>query len=459
MNREIKIAIAGADPRAESLLDALRRGRPSTRFVPVDADTGAQADWVMTLEPQIAENAFHIMAYMRGGVPAITVEGEATDLLVDDSCAVIFGHNPTDEEFVRGMLPYFDSEVRYSALCEGARAKSGAIMDCDTPKVSVVVVTFNQEATIARTLKSILGQCGTVTFEVIIGEDGSTDATRAVCRDFAARYPHKVRLMPEAPNKGMVDNYFDCFEAARGEYMADCAGDDYWVSSVRLLRQVEYLEANPRDASVIGDWLIIEGYNSVHSGLIAGYSQYRCRLDGCDLLRKSLNTSGFFPLLSAMLWRREALARINAADRAMLRNPAWGCEDVPVLAALGSAGGMGYLPLTAVAYVKTSQSITDAGDLGRTFDFYIKPVWGVIELARYYGVDYSDVAQGLDARLRYLGYLALRASTPERVAKYEELCANWPLKLSVKGRVYRAALGSRLLTNMLKWLLRAVNGK
>ncbi len=55
--------------------------------------------------------------------------------------------------------------------------------DCK-PKVSVIVLTYNQEKLIGRTLDSILAQKCDFPFEIIVGEDCSTDGTLAVCRDY-----------------------------------------------------------------------------------------------------------------------------------------------------------------------------------------------------------------------------------------------------------------------------------
>lgn len=94
--------------------------------------------------------------------------------------------------------------------------------------ISVIVCTYNQEKTISRALDSIISQQCDVEFEVIIGEDYSADNTRAICEDYANRYPLLVRLMPKAPNKGIIDNYYDCVRVARGEYIMECGGDDEW---------------------------------------------------------------------------------------------------------------------------------------------------------------------------------------------------------------------------------------
>ena len=76
--------------------------------------------------------------------------------------------------------------------------------------ISVIVCTFNQEDTISRTLDSILCQKCHVPFEIIIGEDCSTDGTLAICKTYQQKYPDIIRILANNPNKGIVDNYYDC---------------------------------------------------------------------------------------------------------------------------------------------------------------------------------------------------------------------------------------------------------
>ena len=101
-------------------------------------------------------------------------------------------------------------------------------------KISVVVCTYNQEDTIARTLDSILMQQCHLPYEIIIGEDCSTDNTLSICQQYAEHHPGIIRVMANKPNKGVVRNYFDCLLAADGKYIADCAGDDFWTDPLKL---------------------------------------------------------------------------------------------------------------------------------------------------------------------------------------------------------------------------------
>ncbi len=83
--------------------------------------------------------------------------------------------------------------------------------------VSVVVITYNQEEYIARALDSILMQKCSIPFEIIIGEDCSTDRTGEICARYAEQYPDKITLFRNSPNKGLLNNYFDCILACKGK--------------------------------------------------------------------------------------------------------------------------------------------------------------------------------------------------------------------------------------------------
>ena len=122
--------------------------------------------------------------------------------------------------------------------------------------ISVVVCTYNQEDTIARTLDSILMQQCHVPYEIIIGEDCSTDQTLSVCEAYASKFPDKIRLIANKPNKGIIDNYFDCILASNGQYIADCAGDDFWTDPLKLEKEVTILEQHPDVTLVHTDWHI-----------------------------------------------------------------------------------------------------------------------------------------------------------------------------------------------------------
>lgn len=113
------------------------------------------------------------------------------------------------------------------------------------PLVSVCMTAYNHAPYIARAIEGVLAQRTTFGVELVLSDDCSTDATGAICRDYAARYPDRIRLVTGPVNVGMRANYRRTIEACRGRYVALCDGDDWWCDPLKLQRQVEALEADP----------------------------------------------------------------------------------------------------------------------------------------------------------------------------------------------------------------------
>ncbi|MBV5339620.1 MAG: glycosyltransferase [Deltaproteobacteria bacterium] len=124
-------------------------------------------------------------------------------------------------------------------------------------KVSVAIVTYNHEKYIAKALDTVLMQRVSFEYEIIIGEDCSTDNTRNIVTTYKARYPDKVRLFLNERNLGMHANGAQVLQACEGEYIAMLDGDDYWTSPEKLQKQVNYLDSHPECSACFHDALII----------------------------------------------------------------------------------------------------------------------------------------------------------------------------------------------------------
>lgn len=116
----------------------------------------------------------------------------------------------------------------------------------DQMTVSIFLLTYNQEQFIAQTINSILMQKTNFNFQIVIGEDCSTDGTRSICETFAEKYSNKIKLLPALEkNIGLIANYMRTIKACEGKYIAICDGDDYWIDENKLQKQVSFLEDNP----------------------------------------------------------------------------------------------------------------------------------------------------------------------------------------------------------------------
>lgn len=117
------------------------------------------------------------------------------------------------------------------------------------PLVSVFVQTYQHAFFIKECLDSILMQEVSFPFEILLGEDQSTDGTREICLEYAKKYPHKIRLLLHCRENNIKIGgeptgrfiFLYNFYLARGKYIALCEGDDYWTDPLKLQKQVEFL--------------------------------------------------------------------------------------------------------------------------------------------------------------------------------------------------------------------------
>ena len=120
------------------------------------------------------------------------------------------------------------------------------------PVVSVMVQTYQHKDFIRACLDSILNQKTDFPFEILLGEDSSTDGTREICIDYAQKYPEKIKLFLHHPeNKIKVldittgnFNALYNFFTVKGDYIAFCEGDDFWTDTLNLQKQVDSLKFN-----------------------------------------------------------------------------------------------------------------------------------------------------------------------------------------------------------------------
>jgi glycosyltransferase involved in cell wall biosynthesis len=112
-------------------------------------------------------------------------------------------------------------------------------------EVTVIVATYNHEKYIAQALDSVLMQETNFDFEIVILEDCSTDATREIVIAYQKKHPDKIRLRLAERNECSNKPFAEAFQAASTPYIAILDGDDYWTSSKKLEKQVEFFKAHP----------------------------------------------------------------------------------------------------------------------------------------------------------------------------------------------------------------------
>lgn len=137
-----------------------------------------------------------------------------------------------------------------------------------TPKISVCVITYNHGKWLQECLQSIVTQVTDFPFEVIVGDDCSTDGiTREILRKYAEKYPNLIVPLFRDVNMGGggTQNWLDVMRRARGEYIAHIDGDDRMLPG-KLQKQTDFLDQHPDCAMVGHDLRIFDGEtgNTIH---------------------------------------------------------------------------------------------------------------------------------------------------------------------------------------------------
>ena len=137
-------------------------------------------------------------------------------------------------------------------------------------KLSIHVVTYNDEKNIARALQSAIDQKLSCEFEIVIGDDCSTDGTREILTAFRDQHPGVIRLILRERNIGDKgkQNFVNTLQACRGEYVALLPGDDYWTAPDKLQKQIDFLDANAEFSACFHNVLEVDESNPNHARLM-----------------------------------------------------------------------------------------------------------------------------------------------------------------------------------------------
>jgi glycosyltransferase involved in cell wall biosynthesis len=199
-------------------------------------------------------------------------------------------------------------------------------------KVSVSITAYNHEPYIAQAIEGALAQETDFDFEIVVGDDCSTDGTREVILDLARLHPGRIR--PIFPAKNFGDGgkriFLETIRACRGSYIATMDGDDYWTSPRKLQSQADFLDLHPDCSMCFHDVLKVYEDGSRPPARYNGPEQPRFfTLE--DMLQRCL------PAACTPLFRREVLDGL----------PDWYLDlrfgDWPLYILAAQRGPVGYL--------------------------------------------------------------------------------------------------------------------
>lgn len=243
-------------------------------------------------------------------------------------------------------------------------------------KISVAIITYNQQDTIRQTLDSILCQKGDFELEVVVGEDCSKDNTPAICHEYAETYPDKIVLLQEGHNLGIMRNFANTIAHCTGDLIGICAGDDYWCDEYKLQKQLDYLTAHPEHGVCTTG-----GYRYLvrRDEMVPGIAPLQPIADG-DVSKHYFSESypgGVYAMPLTMVFKRELLQYV---DFDVFVERSFPVEDYPMQAIMAMHTKWGHIEDLTVVYRVYTESATF---ISYDHPKYLQYHRGLMEIRRY----------------------------------------------------------------------------
>lgn len=219
------------------------------------------------------------------------------------------------------------------------------------PLVSVIVAAFNAESTIEETCRSALAQTY-ASLEVLVVDDGSTDATASLVAGLAATDP-RLRLIQQ-DNLGVAAARNRGIAAARGDFLAPLDADDLWAPGKIAAQVLRLMQAGPETALVYCWWAWIDAENRVID------RSPRWDIEGRVLQRLvEINVTGS---ASVPLFRRSVVVDLGGYRTQLRDDGCQGCEDWDLALRVAERYPVAVVPAVLVGYRRRADSMSTHGD-------------------------------------------------------------------------------------------------
>jgi glycosyltransferase involved in cell wall biosynthesis len=233
-------------------------------------------------------------------------------------------------------------DLRYDA--EFQTCKSAILAELEPPvvvkpKVSVLLVTYNQDKYVRQALESVLTQKTDFEFEIVVADDFSDDSTLDIVREYEAYHPN-IHILPSEQKLGITRNYQRGFEACQGKYVAVLEGDDYWISWHKLQLAATFLDEHEQ-CSLCFHRIIRHDENSDQA---VAYPTFGPTNESNIFTARQLAAGNFIGGFSTCVYRAETVASLGP-DIWKMKFREWMFNI-----AVADKGSIGYLPVIMSIY-------------------------------------------------------------------------------------------------------------
>lgn len=252
------------------------------------------------------------------------------------------------------------------------------------------MATFNGERFLEEQLESIAVQ-SRPPYELVVSDDGSSDATVSIIERFARRAPFPVHLERNPTALGYGENFMRAAARCSGDWIAFCDQDDIWLPN-KLNRCAKAIEAGPPDLRLIVHEAEVAGANLNSTGRLYGWRR--------DELKPRLTLSPeWFSLGLTQVFSADLVRLLPTSPRLSFRWHAHReAHDVWIALLAGCTGSILLLSEALLIYRRHDQTVTTSGPQKR--------IVRITEAMRNNGSQYQARADYIEEAAKRLQKLA-----------------------------------------------------
>ena len=328
-------------------------------------------------------------------------------------------------------------------------------------KVSVCITTYNLEEYVAQTLESVLCQETSFDYEVIGGDDFSTDKTREILLQYKERFPNKIVLHFQKENVGVNRNDYDLIHLAKGEYIAWCDGDDYWLTKDKLQKQVDILDANPQYSCIHTHWVDCYEVDGRKNNVTIQQQPWERELKGDKYVERFIagDTSGC--RFSSLMYRKALVLDFLSKDSSLYLRVPHKQNDFALFCILSYYGPFYLLPEYTTAYRIREVSLSMGNDAKKRANYTLAYIHLLSYLYKTFDIDKAIIHTAIRrnvAAVLYSMYNARNCNWNEKLKEMRDVVSLSEYTYSWGQRLLILAIKNRIVYWLTKplfvWLYR-----
>ncbi len=258
------------------------------------------------------------------------------------------------------------------------------------PKVSIILATRNNCLYIMEAVESVLKQSYS-NWELIVIDDQSTDNTSEVLQIYTES-DKRIKYIKNAKRKGLVKSLNKGIKLSTGQYIGRIDGDDIWLNTDKLTKQIDFITKNPK-AILVGTW----GYKIDERGTKVSSLKYPTK--DSDIKKYILFENCF--IHSSVIFKKKIIVEMGSYDDVFTH-----AEDYALWLKVSKKGQIGNIPEYMVGYRINHHGVG--------YTNYNQQVRNTIKAVKKYHIEYPNYNLSL---LLWYSRIVIPRSIREKTSK------------------------------------------